>query len=159
MQAIIPTKIGNISQGGLCAEAFKWFQRTDGNLDRDPFNNLVDIIQRSHVSVIEDVDKPPTFYFVGARSPAADVFGRDWAETSTGQAGLPDEPAEKLCNPAYFTAYFDQIPQSHRCVASFKKDGTTTVMDYNRLLMRVSIRSGVPLVLCVADALHIHKYN
>jgi len=159
MQMIVPKPVDTIANGPLCDQALLWYYATGGRLDRDPYGNLLDIVQRSHISIVEHSDRPPIFFHVGEHSSIAKIFGGNWATSSIGSMGLPDAPAERLCNPAYFTTVKEQVPQGHTCYAEFNNHSTFTESHYNRLLLPCTTLSGAPLVLCASDVRHWHTYN
>jgi len=158
-QIISPTSVEKVISGPLCDKAFLWFLATGGCIDRDPYNNLLEIVQKSHISLIYDDNLPPVFFHVGEHSTAADIFGKIWAAKSAGTMGLPDQPAEKHCNPAYYTAHNKKKLQSHYCHVRFNSHQSIFDLSYLRLLLPCLTKENVPLVLCVTDLLHIHKYN
>jgi len=156
---ILPKALNVVARGPICDQALLWYHATGGRLDRDPYENLLDIIQRSHISVVEHKDRPPVFFHVGEHSSITSIFGAKWAASAIGSMGLPDAPAEKFCNPAYYTAINEQAPQGHSCYAEFTNQSTFTEAHYNRLLLPCKTRNGAPLVLCASDVRHWHTYN
>lgn len=156
---VVPVSLEQALSGTLGSMAYQWWTASRGWLDRDPFKNLSDIISLTHVSVVEGEDVPRRFFFVGADSPAADIFGKDWAASACETEFLPDRNGEAICNPAYLTARLEHRPIAHFCFVDFNNGEMVTELQYNRLLLPCRIRSGAPLVLCVSDLLHKRSYN
>tara|TARA_R110000772_G_scaffold36609_4_gene87528 strand:- start:746 stop:1210 length:465 start_codon:yes stop_codon:yes gene_type:complete len=135
---------------GLCLQAMQWHASVDGQLDRTQTDQLTTIINHSHLSVIRHDASAPVLFYVGLQSPAAQVYGADWASSALGQVGIPDTEAERTYNAAYFDVATSRQIRTHICKGTFQSDNGATDLFYFRTLLPVETRNS-RLILCVAD--------
>jgi hypothetical protein len=138
----------------LCARASRWFGASRGRLDWGDEGEGAQILARGHASIADPARAFPLF-FVGADSPAARVFGEDWASSRLGDEGIPDQDAEALCTQAYFdVAASGQQPALHFCKVPFRTlSGSEILLTYHRLLLPFETKTGSRLIVCVSDLL------
>ncbi len=128
-------------------QALSW-AASGATLDSDP--GTLDLLDRAHISLVSDPDRPPTLFHVGSMSPAAAVFGDDWVAGALGSAGIPDTQAEARCNAAYYTAIRTGQPQFH-VIRDVFQGVRETELFYVRTLVPFRTKAGARLVLCAAD--------
>lgn len=149
---ITPVDPGQLLPSSLALRALAWAEESGGRLNRGDQDVISHILSASHLSMVRSSDRPPALFYVGAKSPAAAVFGEDWAASATGSEGIPDTEAEAACNRAYFSVAASARPETHICRAGFvDRSGRETELFYFRLLLPVEAANGARLVLCCAD--------
>ncbi|MEQ8604675.1 MAG: hypothetical protein RIB45_15280 [Marivibrio sp.] len=143
-----------LAHSSLCARATRWFGVSHGRLDWGDEGEGAAILARGHASIADPARGFPLL-FVGADSPAAQVFGEDWASGQSGDSGIPDNDAEALCTQAYFdVAANGDRPALHYCKVPFRTfGGSEILLTYHRLLLPFETKTGSRLIVCVSDLL------
>ena len=136
---------------GLCQQALRWNDIADGDLSKTHNGRLSELLKSCHISMIRHDARAPVLFYVGQDSPAASVFGAEWAGSAIGQVGIPDTEAEALCNQAYYDVTRERTIKAHICRSEFRTDFGVTDLFYFRVLIPVETQNKSRLVLCLAD--------
>lgn len=119
----------------LMIKLFEWSKREHAVMDQE-LVEMSPYLTFTHTDL--QTEKPPSFYLIGKKSAARDVFGHDWADNVRKSQASPIKNHKQPSADGYFKALQNGFNFDH-----VEFDTETVMGVYRRLI--VPVRSGIKM--------------
>lgn len=123
-----------------------WYQATRGDTAAGE-TELAAILPYLQVQTVND--SGTRYLYCGTRSPAGDLYGKDFCRNAAGKAGIPDAEVDRILSQTYFDVVRNLRPALERVAMPVQVDGVPHFCDFYRFIFPLSL-GGVSAVAALA---------
>ena len=137
-----PSEIGD----EIYRRTVEWYLTTGGDASTggEALTAILPYLQVQ--TVTESVTR---YLYCGTRSPAGDLYGKEFCRNAVGKAGIPDEDVDRILVETYFGVVRSQIPALERVAMPVQVEGVPHFCDFYRFIFPLNL-NGVSAVAALA---------